>query len=128
MSARLTQAEVRAALQDAPASGATAGDLHGATGLRLQVVIRTLARLVASGEVELVSAGYRLRRMERWGTLRSAVTAAPQKPSHDHLRERLMDARAGKEDRATIRGLLARLADPAAQRDSILLLARLEAK
>lgn len=128
MSASLAQAEVRAALQDAPASGATAGDLHGATGLRFQTVIRTLARLVASGEVELVGAGYRLRKVEPWGALRLAVAAVPQKPSLDHLRERLMDARAGKEDRATIRRLLAGLSEPAAQRDAILLLARLEAK
>ena len=128
MSALLAQAEVRAALQDAPTSGATAGDLHGATGLRHQTVNRTLARLVSAGEVELVGTGYRLRKVEPWAALRSAVVAAPQNPSLDHLRDRLLDARADKEGRRTIRGLLAGLSEPKVQRDAILLLARLEAK
>lgn len=126
MSARLTQAEVRAALKDAPVSGATAGDLCCATGLRHQTVARVLARLVARKEVELIGVGYRLRAAEIGPFVRP--DSAPQAPSLDHLRDRLMDVRAGKEDRSTIRRLLAGLKDPTAQRDAILLLARLEAK
>lgn len=126
MSVRLTQAEVRRALKDAPASGATAGDLCGATGLCHQTVTRVLARLVAREEVELVGVGYRLRAAEI-GPF-SQPRSAPQALSLDHLRDRLMDVRAGKEDRVSIRRLLAGLKDPTAQRDAILLLARLEAK
>lgn len=126
MSVRLTQAEVRAALKNVPTSGATAGDLCGATGLCHQTVTRVLARLVARGEVELVGVGYRLRAAEIKPSAQPA--SMPQAPSLDHLRDRLMDARAGKEDRVTIRRLLATLKDPKSQQDAILLLARLEAK
>lgn len=126
MSVRLTQAEVRAALKNAPTSGATAGDLCGATGLCHQTVTRVLARLVARGEVELVGVGYRLHAAESKPFAQPAPV--PQASSLDHLRDRLMNVRAGKEDRSTIRRLLAGLKDPTAQRDAILLLARLEAK
>lgn len=129
MSAYLAQAEVRAALRDAPASGATVGDLHGATGLSAHTVARAVARLVATGEIEPVGAGYQLRKATPWAALQSAVAATPKpKPSLDHLRERLMDVVASKEDRSTIRRLLSNLSEPTAQRDAILLLARLESK
>jgi DNA-binding MarR family transcriptional regulator len=105
------------------------GDLHGATGLSAHAVARAVARLVATGEIETVGAGYQLRRATPWAALQAAVAATPKpKPSRDHLRERLMDVVASKEDRSTIRRLLSNLSEPIAQRDAILLLARLESK
>ena len=59
MSARLARAEVLAALRDAPASGATVGDLCGAVGLSPPTIARAVARLVAEGEVEVVGVGVR---------------------------------------------------------------------
>ena len=116
MSIKLARAEVLAALHDAPLTGATAADLHGATRLRLPLVVQALARLVAAGDVEPIGRAFRRREV---GTPPAPV---------DDLRECLMEVRANREDRATIRRLLADLKTPANQRDAILLLDRLETR
>lgn len=136
MSARLARAEVLAALRDAPASGATVGDLCGAVGLSPPTIARAVARLVAEGEVEVVGVGVRIKPPPALPAP-SAPTAAPEvqrEPARDDgaaldaLRERLLSVRAPREDRATITRLLSRLRAPATQAEALALLWRLEAR
>lgn len=135
MSARLARAEVLAALRDAPASGATVGDLCGAVGLSAPTIARAVARLVAEGEVEVVGVGVRIKPPALPAP--SAPTAAPEvrrEPARDDgaaldaLRERLLSVCAPREDRVTITRLLSRLRAPAAQAEALALLWRLEAR
>lgn len=133
MSARLARAEVLAALRDAPASGATVGDLCGAVGLSPATITRAVTRLVAEGEIEVVGVGVRIKPPPA----RPAPTATPEvrrEPARDDgaaldvLRERLLSVRAPREDRATITRLVSRLRAPAAQAEALALLWRLEAR
>lgn len=136
MSARLARAEVLAALRDAPASGATVGDLCGAVGLSPPTIARAVARLVAEGEVEVVGVGVRIKPPPA-PPAPSAPTAASEtqrEPARDDgaaldaLRERLLSVRATREDRVTITRLLSRLRAPATQAEALALLWRLEAR